>query len=47
MTHHWCSYKGKVLEFSKGTLYDYVDWGNKYDPIDDGEIEYINEIEIK
>jgi len=47
MTHHWCSYEGKVLEFSKGTLENYVDWGDKYDPTDDGEIEYINEIETR
>jgi hypothetical protein len=47
MTHHWCSYEGNILEFSKGTLVDYVDWGDVYNPIDDGEIEYINEIETR
>jgi hypothetical protein len=40
MTHHWVTYKGKVLEFSKGTLKEYVDWSDKYSIEDDGEVNY-------
>lgn len=47
MTHHWIEIYGQIYEFSKGTLIDYVDWNDKYSVIDDGEIEYINQISIK
>lgn len=35
-THHWVEYKGEVLEFSKGTLQNYIDWDDLYttDPED-------------
>ena len=31
MTHHWVLLNGEILEFSKGTLRDYIDWDNIYD----------------
>jgi len=40
MTHHWVDYNGQILEFSKGTLKDYVDWNNMYNVYDEGELEY-------
>jgi len=40
MTHHWVTYKGEPLEFSKGTLRLYVDWEDEYDPFDPYEVEY-------
>lgn len=40
MTHHWVTYKGQPLEFSKGTLRYYVDWEDEYDPYDTYEIKY-------
>ena len=46
MTHHWCSYKGQILEFSKGTLKNYVDWNDIYSPHNDEEIEYTTEINV-
>jgi len=45
MTHHWVTYKGQPLEFSKGSLRDYVYWEDLYDPYDPYEIEY-DEIKI-
>ena len=35
MTHHWCSYKGEILDFSKGTLSGHVEWSDIYVPFDD------------
>lgn len=40
MTHHWVTYKGQPLEFSKGTLRYYVDWEDLYNPKNPYEIEY-------
>lgn len=48
MTHHWVTYNGKILEFSKGTLKDFVYWDDIYSVSDDGEIDYnFNEIRVK
>jgi len=47
MTHHWITYNGVVLEFSKGTLKDYVWWADEYSIKDDGEVDYSGEIKIK
>jgi len=46
MTHHWISYNNEILEFSKGTLKDYVHWNNIYNINNDGEIIY-KQINIK
>lgn len=29
-THHWVTIDGKIYEFSKGTLEDYIDWFDIY-----------------
>ena len=48
MTHHWVEYNGEVLEFSKGTLKDFVDWNDEYSIEDGGEVNYnYNEINMK
>ena len=31
MTHHWNELNGEILDFSKGTLTDYIDWTDKYE----------------
>lgn len=46
MTHHWVTYNDEILEFSKGTMKEYVDWNDEYSVIDDGEINYDGEIKI-
>ena len=46
MTHHWVTYNGEVLEFSKGTLKEFVDFSDIYDPIEEGSLEY-NEMGMK
>lgn len=46
MTHHWVTYNNEILEFSKGTLKDYIYWNDLYSIYDDGEIEY-NSIMLK
>jgi len=40
MTHHWITYNGDVLEFSKGTLKDFVYFYDEYSVNNDGEIDY-------
>ena len=41
MTHHWVDINGHICDFSKGTLIDYINWDDKYDPcIDDEEWRY-------
>ena len=32
MTHHWVEINGEPYDFSKGTLKDYIDWSDMYDP---------------
>ena len=32
MTHHWVEINGEPYDFSKGTLKDYIDWVDMYDP---------------
>lgn len=39
-THHWVTLNGKILEFSKGTLSEYVYWSDEYSVDDDGTIIY-------
>jgi mRNA-degrading endonuclease YafQ of YafQ-DinJ toxin-antitoxin module len=31
MTHHWITINGKIYDFSKGTLKNYIDWEDVYD----------------
>lgn len=31
MTHHWIEYKGKIYEFSKGSLKNYIDFMDLYE----------------
>jgi hypothetical protein len=31
MTHHWVTINGKIYDFSKGTLRDYINWDDVYD----------------
>ena len=39
MTHHWVEIEGKEYDFSKGTLKDYIDFDDIYDPeIEDDSI---------
>ena len=40
MTHHWIKYKGKILDFSKGTLQEYIDFMDIYDPVVDNSSIY-------
>jgi hypothetical protein len=37
MTHHWIEIDGKIYDFSKGTLSDYIQWGDIYDVLVYGE----------
>lgn len=37
MTHHWVEIDGKIYDFSKGTLTQYIDWCDKYDPSTEGD----------
>lgn len=36
MTHHWITINGKIYDFSKGTLRDYINWDDVYDVNVDG-----------
>ena len=40
MTHHWVEINGEPFDFSKGTLKNYIDWDNMYDPKIDEEYRY-------
>lgn len=31
ITHHWVTINGKIYDFSKGTLTDYINWDDVYD----------------
>jgi hypothetical protein len=31
MTHHWVIINNNIYDFSKGTLVDYIEWGDVYD----------------
>lgn len=31
MTHHWVTIDGKLFDFTKGTLIDYINWDDVYD----------------
>ena len=37
MTHHWIIINGKIYDFSKGTLSDYINWDDVYDVNTDGD----------
>ncbi len=37
MTHHWITINGKIYDFSKGTLSDYINWDDIYDVNTDGD----------
>ena len=37
MTHHWVEIDGKIYDFSKGTLRDYIQWDDIYDVHVDGD----------
>ena len=37
MTHHWITINGKIYDFSKGTLSDYINWDDMYDVNTDGD----------
>jgi len=37
MTHHWITINGKIYDFSKGTLLDYINWDDVYDVNTDGD----------
>lgn len=37
MTHHWVKINGKIYDFSKGTLRDYINWDDVYDVNVDGD----------
>lgn len=37
MTHHWITINGKIYDFSKGTLSDYINWDDVYDVNTDGD----------
>lgn len=37
MTHHWVTINGKIYDFSKGTLRDYIEWNDIYDVCIDDE----------
>lgn len=37
MTHHWIEIDGKIYDFSKGTLRDYIQWIDIYDVLVYGE----------
>jgi hypothetical protein len=36
-THHWIEIDGIIYDFSKGTLKDYIDWDDIYDPYIESE----------
>lgn len=38
--HHWVTIDGKIYEFSKGTLKDYIDWEDIYSVVPDSENRY-------
>lgn len=41
-THHWVTFDGNILDFSKGTLKDYIEWNALYtvgDGMDDDKYE--------
>lgn len=40
MTHHWITIDGKIYDFSKGTLKDYIDFDDLYDVSVDDEYRY-------
>jgi hypothetical protein len=40
-THHWVTIDDKIVEFSKGTLRDYIEWDNLYD-IDPEDVDKYN-----
>jgi hypothetical protein len=31
LTHHWVTYGNQILDFSKGTLTDFIEWDDEYD----------------
>ena len=37
MTHHWITINGKIYDFSKGTLLNYINWDDVYDVNTDGD----------
>ena len=37
MTHHWIIINGRIYDFSKGTLRDYINWDDVYDVNVDGD----------
>jgi len=37
MTHHWITINGKIYDFSKGTLSNYINWDDVYDVNTDGD----------
>ena len=47
MTHHWNLINGKIVDFSKGTLVDHIDFGRDlYNPTNNDKSRY-NVINIK
>lgn len=40
MTHHWVIINGTPYDFSKGTLRDYINWNDVYDPFIDEPERY-------
>jgi hypothetical protein len=40
VTHHWVEIDGRYYDFSKGTLKDYIEWDDMYNPFVDDLSRY-------